>query len=211
MKKTIAVLGSGQCRDNDDRYRLAVLIGEELASRGCEVISGGYGGVMKAASYGASSIRSMGEEGTNVKGYVLGEGVSKNRPNEYLDCSVDMGVVLNRLHETYQTPACQCGLRLGCLLSHSEAAIAIANHDRVLDGTLLEVLYFVHLIRRGILLDKKLAIVLGAGISGAIWAAYVPELVGGDFKSTVESVIWSDIPMLITADHVAAVDWAVRD
>lgn len=47
----IAVIGGGQC--SDEEYRLARAVGEELAVRGAVVICGGLGGVMEAVCRGA--------------------------------------------------------------------------------------------------------------------------------------------------------------
>jgi uncharacterized protein (TIGR00730 family) len=50
---TITVFGSSRPREGDADYQQARELGRELASRGFRVCSGGYGGVMEAASRGA--------------------------------------------------------------------------------------------------------------------------------------------------------------
>jgi uncharacterized protein (TIGR00730 family) len=49
----ISVFGSSRPRDGDHDYEQARALGRELAARGFRVCSGGYGGVMEAASRGA--------------------------------------------------------------------------------------------------------------------------------------------------------------
>jgi hypothetical protein len=49
----ITVFGSSRPRDGDGDYEQARALGRELAARGFRVCSGGYGGVMEAASRGA--------------------------------------------------------------------------------------------------------------------------------------------------------------
>ncbi len=49
----ITVFGSSRPREGDGDYEQARLLGRELAARGFRVCSGGYGGVMEAASRGA--------------------------------------------------------------------------------------------------------------------------------------------------------------
>lgn len=53
--KVITVFGSSRPREGDAHYTLAHELGAALASRGFMVCSGGYGGVMEAASRGAKS------------------------------------------------------------------------------------------------------------------------------------------------------------
>jgi len=50
---TIAVFGSSEPRPGEPAYELACRVGSLLASAGFTVITGGYGGVMEAASRGA--------------------------------------------------------------------------------------------------------------------------------------------------------------
>ena len=49
----ISVFGSGLPRLGDSRYAEARRLGAELAMRGFVICTGGYGGVMEAASRGA--------------------------------------------------------------------------------------------------------------------------------------------------------------
>ena len=54
MTRAIAVFGSSEPRDGEPAYRLAYRTGQALANAGFTVVTGGYGGVMEAASRGAS-------------------------------------------------------------------------------------------------------------------------------------------------------------
>lgn len=51
--KTVTVFGSSRPREGEEEYALACELGAALASCGFIVCSGGYGGVMEAASRGA--------------------------------------------------------------------------------------------------------------------------------------------------------------
>jgi len=53
LQKIITVFGSSRPREGDPHYTVAHELGAELAKRGFIVCSGGYGGVMAAASRGA--------------------------------------------------------------------------------------------------------------------------------------------------------------
>ncbi len=52
--KTIAVFGSSMVKPGDHDYNDAVTVGGALAQAGCAVMTGGYGGIMEAASKGAN-------------------------------------------------------------------------------------------------------------------------------------------------------------
>jgi len=54
MAPRIAVYGSSLVSERDPGYRLAYDLGAELARQGATVVTGGYGGVMEAASRGAA-------------------------------------------------------------------------------------------------------------------------------------------------------------
>lgn len=51
--RCVAVFGSSDPAEGDPLYELARDVGRLLAARGCTVVTGGYGGVMEAASRGA--------------------------------------------------------------------------------------------------------------------------------------------------------------
>src|SRR6185312_6893109 len=52
-RKIITVFGSSRPREGDSHYAMAQSLGAALAAQGFTVCSGGYGGVMEAASRGA--------------------------------------------------------------------------------------------------------------------------------------------------------------
>lgn len=61
----IAVYGSSTVREDDPPYALALELGRELALAGADVMTGGYGGIMEAASRGAA------EAGAHVVGVTV--------------------------------------------------------------------------------------------------------------------------------------------
>jgi len=75
---SIAVFGSSEPLPGDAPYEKARLTGGLLARAGAEVVTGGYGGVMEAASRGAK------EAGGRTLG-VTCEIFSKRTPNPWLD------------------------------------------------------------------------------------------------------------------------------
>ena len=52
--KIIAVIGLGDCAADSKHYRVAIEVGAQVAACGCVLVTGGLGGVMEAASRGAS-------------------------------------------------------------------------------------------------------------------------------------------------------------
>ena len=82
-KKTfIAVIGGGQC--SDEEARLAEEVGHELARQGAILVCGGLGGIMEAACKGASS------EGGVTIGILPGE--SRQAANPYVTIPVATGI-----------------------------------------------------------------------------------------------------------------------
>ncbi len=53
MNKTITIFGSAIPEDNDAQYKFAYELGAALAKEGFNICTGGYGGIMEAASKGA--------------------------------------------------------------------------------------------------------------------------------------------------------------
>jgi uncharacterized protein (TIGR00730 family) len=70
---TIAVFGSSMVKPGDADYAAAEAVGKALAQAGCAVMTGGYAGIMEAASKGA------GEAGGHVIG-VTTEQIKALRP-----------------------------------------------------------------------------------------------------------------------------------
>lgn len=90
---TITVYGSSQVRPNDAAYQTSELIGQELASKGYTVMSGGYFGVMEAVSKGA---RAAGGHVIGVTTDQIGQQFNI-RPNAYLDEIVNFTDLRDRL------------------------------------------------------------------------------------------------------------------
>lgn len=74
--KIVTIFGGSRCRENSEEYREAKRIGELLAEAGFTICTGGYLGVMEAASRGAR------EKGGRVFGILMNE--FKTEPNRYL-------------------------------------------------------------------------------------------------------------------------------
>jgi len=53
MKKIITVFGSSKPIENEDQYHTAYTLGKRLALNGFNICTGGFGGIMEAASKGA--------------------------------------------------------------------------------------------------------------------------------------------------------------
>ncbi|MDQ7065653.1 MAG: TIGR00725 family protein [candidate division KSB1 bacterium] len=81
-KPIIGVIGGGAV--NRRIYKLAYEVGREIAVRGAILVSGGLGGVMEAASHGASE----------AGGLVLGilPGFSASEANDWVDVSIVTGM-----------------------------------------------------------------------------------------------------------------------
>ena len=80
-KKIIAVFGSSQVAENDIVYHQARECGKMLAQNGYGVITGGYTGVMEAASRGAKE----------KNGYVIGvptKAFKRDHTNPYIDALI---------------------------------------------------------------------------------------------------------------------------
>lgn len=79
---TIAVIGGGKC--SQEAYDTARCLGRLLALAGCTLVCGGLGGIMEAASEGASS----------VSGRTIGilPGLDKRASNEFINTSIVTGL-----------------------------------------------------------------------------------------------------------------------
>ncbi|HVB72587.1 MAG TPA: LOG family protein [Ktedonobacteraceae bacterium] len=89
----IGVMGSARLTEDDERWKRAHKLGELLAGEGYVVVTGGYGGLMAAASRGAH------EKGGNVIGLPMQhwEGIAPNQWNAGLRWSTDYGTRLNHI------------------------------------------------------------------------------------------------------------------
>jgi len=86
-KKTIAVIGGGQCTKKE--AGLAEEVGKELAKRGAILVCGGLGGVMEAACRGASA-----EGGTTI-GILPGDDSHAANPHVQIPIATGMGYARN--------------------------------------------------------------------------------------------------------------------
>jgi uncharacterized protein (TIGR00725 family) len=75
-EKIITIFGGSKCREGDAEYSEALRVGEMLADAGYTICTGGYAGVMEAASRGAH------ERGGRVIGVTMNQ--FKSEPNRYL-------------------------------------------------------------------------------------------------------------------------------
>ncbi len=74
--KIVTIFGGSRCRENSTEYQQAKELGGRLAEAGFTICTGGYLGVMEAASRGAR------EKGGRVFGILMNE--FKKEPNRYL-------------------------------------------------------------------------------------------------------------------------------
>lgn len=87
--RIVTIFGGSRCGENSDEYRQAKDIGERLAEAGFTICTGGYLGVMEAASRGAR------EKGGRVFGIVMNQ--FRSEPNRYLTDKVATNHFYDRL------------------------------------------------------------------------------------------------------------------
>jgi uncharacterized protein (TIGR00725 family) len=75
-ERIVTIFGGSKCRESDPEYKQALRVGELLADAGFTICTGGYAGVMEAASRGAH------ERGGRVIGITMNQFASE--PNRYL-------------------------------------------------------------------------------------------------------------------------------
>jgi uncharacterized protein (TIGR00725 family) len=75
-ERIVTIFGGSKCREGDPEYSEGLRVGEMLADAGFTVCTGGYAGVMEAASRGAH------ERGGRVIGITMNQ--FKSEPNRYL-------------------------------------------------------------------------------------------------------------------------------
>lgn len=132
--RAVAVFGSSEPREGDPAYARARRLGELLARAGYPVVTGGYGGVMEAASRGAR------EAGGRTVG-VTCEIFSGRAPNGFLD-------------EQRATP--DLFLRTRELVSLARSFVVLPGKS----GTLAELTFLWALHRAGVL-GRRPVILLG--------------------------------------------------
>lgn len=87
--RIITIFGGSKCRSDSQEYRDAMEIGRRLAEAGFTICTGGYLGVMEAASKGAR------EAGGRVLGIVMNQ--FKSEPNRFLTDKVATDHFYDRL------------------------------------------------------------------------------------------------------------------
>jgi len=75
-ERIVTIFGGSKCREPDPEYAQALRVGELLVDSGFTICTGGYSGVMEAASRGAH------ERGGRVIGITMNQ--FKSEPNRYL-------------------------------------------------------------------------------------------------------------------------------
>jgi len=85
----ITIFGGSKCKEDSQEYREAYQLGGQLAEAGFTICTGGYLGIMEAASRGAR------EKGGRVLGVVLNQ--FKSEPNRYLTDKVATDHFYDRL------------------------------------------------------------------------------------------------------------------
>jgi len=89
QERIITIFGGSKCREDSDEYREAKDLGGRLAEAGFTICTGGYLGIMEAASRGAR------EKGGRVYGIVMNQ--FRSEPNRYLTDKVATDHFYDRL------------------------------------------------------------------------------------------------------------------
>jgi uncharacterized protein (TIGR00725 family) len=76
QERIVTIFGGSKCRESDLEYSEGLRVGELLAEAGFTICTGGYSGIMEAASRGAH------ERGGRVIGITMNQ--FKSEPNRYL-------------------------------------------------------------------------------------------------------------------------------
>lgn len=88
-EKIVTIFGGSRCGENSEEYKQAKELGAKLAEAGFTICTGGYLGVMEAASRGAR------EKGGRVLGVVMNQ--FKSEPNRFLTDKVATNHFYERL------------------------------------------------------------------------------------------------------------------
>ncbi|MCK5773990.1 MAG: TIGR00725 family protein [Thermoplasmata archaeon] len=113
----IAVIGAGDINEDDPIYGLAFELGKALIDNGYRIITGGYGGIMEAASRGGR------ESDKHSSGDIIGILPSRSREgaNPFIDIVIPSGL----------------GLIRNSVIANSDAVIAVGGGA----GTLSEMAF----------------------------------------------------------------------
>jgi uncharacterized protein (TIGR00725 family) len=107
-RRIVAVFGSAGIIPGSADWQIAYKLGRQLANAGYGLLSGGYGGVMEAASQGAS------ESGGHVIGVAVGLFETRGlRPNRWLGKVVRFETLRDRLFFLVESPDAVVALRGG--------------------------------------------------------------------------------------------------
>lgn len=93
-EKIVTIFGGSKCREKSVEYQQAKEVGARLAEAGFTICTGGYLGVMEAASRGAR------EKGGRVLGIVMNQ--FKSEPNRFLTDKVATDHFYDRLQNLIQ-------------------------------------------------------------------------------------------------------------
>ena len=104
-EKIVTIFGGSRCKENSPEYKEAKEIGGRLAEAGFTICTGGYLGVMEAASRGAR------EKGGRVFGIVMNQ--FKKEPNRYLTDKVATNHFYERLQNLIERSVGFIALRGG--------------------------------------------------------------------------------------------------
>lgn len=144
--KAIAVFGSSEPVDGSPLYEQARRVGSLLAREGLAVVTGGYGGVMEAASRGAV------ESGGRAMGITTRDfGHLRAGPNQYLTDHLETEDLYDRTRE---------------LISRCAGYIILEGKA----GTLAELTFLWALHRARLLGDKPIVLL------GAFWKAFLEDV-----------------------------------
>jgi uncharacterized protein (TIGR00730 family) len=152
MSKTIAVFGSARVQPNTDVYEECYQVGRALAQAGYITLTGGYAGVMEAASRGAA------EAGGVVHGATVEtlERIGERRVNQW----VSQEFRYPRLRE-----------RINHLIDKSDAYVVMKGGV----GTLQELVEVWQLMRLGDIPHKPLF------IYGDFWKPVIRDMLAGGY------------------------------
>lgn len=140
-QRAVAVFGSSDPAETDPDYAIARRVGELLARAGCTVITGGYGGVMEAASRGA---REAGGEALGITTRALSP--MRTAPNAFITRHIETADLFDRTRE---------------LIARSQGYIILPGKA----GTLAE-LTFLWALDRARLLGRRPIVLLGESWRG---------------------------------------------
>ncbi len=130
MKKVITIFGSSKPADNEDQYITAYDIGKQLALNGFDICTGGFNGIMEAASKGA------------VEGGGQAIGVTVNLwgrlTNKYVTKEIECNSLFERIHK---------------LIELGDGFVALQGGT----GTLLELAAVWEYINKGLMKTKPIA------------------------------------------------------